>query len=1590
MRVLKRCGQLQEVSFDKVLQRIKTLCDISPKCSEIDPTELAQKVISRIYDKVSTMELDELAAQIAVSLGTINLEWQTLANRIIISNNHKNTNPVFSEVIGKLRSAGLVSKQLFEVVEGNHELLNNTIDHNRDYTFDYFSFKTLEKAYLIQLNNVVQERIQYMWMRVAIGIHGDDIERVIESYEGMSGKYFTHATPTLFHAGTEFPQLLSCFLLGVQDSVDGIYKTISDCAMISKWAGGIGIHVSNIRAKGSLIRGTNGKTDGIIPMLRVFNETARYINQCFTPDTVVYTKNGHKSIDSVTSKDYVLTKDGSFKRVLGIVRNSVDEEIMSIRTTHSIESVQCTNVHEICVLRNQKKMTPFTKIIDNLNKNSIEAEFIPASEITSSDFMLFPKPNYELDVPEYSEEVCRFYGILLGNGHYTKKKNCSSIECGITCGYSKQDTLDFVKGFLQERNIHLWEVPGVNCVSIRWTYSQNIPITYEQLYKDTEKYIPGEFLHLPRPKQMQIIRGLIETDGSIQKEIYFNSSSRSLIEGMRYMLLCQGILTSGKLKNTVGNISSYKNIPTVKQPLVLRIPKHEKICEVLDIVPSKYLKFFEYDNILYSRVKKIEQEHYTGYVYDLNVEDNHNYVTHMGLVHNSGKRNGSFAIYLEPWHDDVFEFIECRKNHGDENARARDLFYALWIPDLFMKRVEEDGEWHTFCPDTCPKLVENFGDEFEKCYAEYVEKKMYRRVFPARKLWNEILKAQMETGTPYLCYKDAANRKSNQKNLGIIRSSNLCVAPDTKILTDKGYIEIQTLKNMKTNVWNGKEFSEVIVKQTGQDQELISVSFSNGSTLKCTKYHKFYIQKRFSPRNLKTDILEHSSVDVVEAQHLKQGMKIVKCEYPVIDGEKELKDAYTNGIFSGDGTYGNISDKNPDERQCKFKALDGKAYCKRHIDKQMDDSVADHCQGISYEKKPQVSLYGGKIQLLEHLSYRSHGKENNQGNVNKLNVCLPLDLEEKFFVPMNNYSLQSKLEWFAGYCDADGTVARNMNNQSLQLACIHKEFLHNVMLMLQTCGISSKVRLNRKARKTLLPDGKGGKKEYNCNQIWRLLISSTQLQKLVSLGFSPKRLRIISHSPQRNAEKFITIEKVEDLGDIDDTYCFNEPKRHAGLFGGVISQNCSEIMEYSDHKEYACCTLASIGLPKFVSPRTFDSEVVVTIFSKPNCSYCAVAEALCKRNGFTYTKKVLDQDYTMDELRAYISSQGHTPPERIPFPQIVMNSSYVGGFEGLHRHVTPVFDFDNLMKYTRVAIRNLDLIIDLNYYPVTETELSNKRHRPLGLGVQGLADVYAMMGYSFDSAEAAKLNKKIFATIHYAAMEESMTLAKEKGAYETFKGSPLSEGKFQFDLWEKEPEKFISDTCILDWELLRREVMEHGVRNSLLLAPMPTASTAQILGNNECIEPYTNNIYVRRVLAGDFVVINKYLIRDMTELGLWSEEMKDRIIMHNGSIQNIQEIPVYIRNIYKTVWDLSQKALIDQAADRGIYICQSQSLNLFLESPNIRNLSSMHFYSWQKGLKTGMYYLRSRPAANAQQFTVDPRLYQKFKNKESECESCSG
>ena len=754
MFVIKRDGRKEPVHFDKITARISKL-SFGLNSTFVIPHRVAKAVIQGLYDGVTTTELDELAARTSANMTVIHPEYAVLAARIAVSNLHKNTKKNFSRIIEELYNyvdpktnakAPLIADDVYEIIQNNKDRLDAAIVHHRDYNYDFFGFKTLEKSYLLRMHGKIVERPQHMLMRVAVGIHKHDIDAAIQTYDLMSEKWFTHATPTLYNAGTPKAQLSSCFLLTMKDdSIKGIYDTLKNCAEISQSAGGIGLSIHNVRAKGSYIKGTGGESNGLVPMLQVFNSTARYVDQ------------------------------------------------------------------------------------------------------------------------------------------------------------------------------------------------------------------------------------------------------------------------------------------------------------------------------------------------------------------GGGKRKGAFAIYLEPWHADIFDFLDLRRPHGKEEMKARDLFFALWIPDLFMKRVKENGKWSLMCPNECPGLCDTYGDEFEALYTKYEAEGKFRKQINAQELWFHILDAQTETGNPFMLYKDHVNRKSNQKNLGVIRSSNLC----------------------------------------------------------------------------------------------------------------------------------------------------------------------------------------------------------------------------------------------------------------------------------------------------------------------------------------------------------------------------------------------TEIVEYTAPDEVAVCNLASINLSRFV-----DTE---------------------KRT----------------------------------------------------------FDFEKLREITYIVTKNLNKVIDINYYPVEEARKSNMRHRPVGLGVQGLADVFLMLRHPFESDEARILNTNIFETIYYAALCASKDLAKIEGAYESYQGAPISQGQFQFDMWNVTPSNR------WDWETLRQEILQYGVRNSLLVAPMPTASTSQILGNNECFEPYTSNIYTRRVLSGQFLVVNKHLLKDLIELELWSEEMKNAIIANNGSIQSIEGIPQEIKDLYKTAWEIKQRAIIDMAADRGAFIDQSQSLNLFMESPNYKKLTSAHFYAWEKGLKTGMYYLRSRPAVDPIKFTVD-------------------
>ena len=1491
MKVIKRSGESEDVSFDKVLQRMKNLCvGFGKPALDVDVYDISQKVCARIYNNVATSELDELAAQICSSMIVNHPDYGELASRIIVSNHHKNTSPSFSEAMTLLYThtdvdgepCPLIDKQVYDVICKHKEKLNSYMDYKRDYEFDYFGFKTLERAYLMKLNGKIVERPQHMFMRVALGVHGSDIKDALQMYDLMSKKYYIHATPTLFNSGTRRPQLSSCFLLSSEDSIDGIYDTLKECANISKYAGGIGMHIHSIRAKRSKIRGTNGNSTGIIPMLRVFNNTARYVNQCMTPDVTVYSKKGVVRMDDVRIGDELVTIDGTYKKVNSISINNVDKDILKIRTTYSTDPIQVTKEHEMYVVPGQSKSLNLDVIKNHVEKGIAKPHFVCAKDVTVDDLVGYPIPNTTEDIVE-DNDFCRFYGIMISDGyiHHNANTEFNNYEIAVN---TKTETFTFLCGYLKKCNITYCvnsNETKPDEVYIRWAMDQtNLPMSHQDIYKtnslDSQKHIHPRFLNLPREKALALIHGLLETGSSDSKQLYFHTTSKDVVNSLRYILLRLGVLTSGKVHDAIDN----KN----KGCYILCIPKHVNLVTELTFEPCQDVEFFEHDNIIWSRISEIEEVKYTGPVYDFNMMDNHNYtLANFGLVHNSGKRNGSIAVYLEPWHADVEGFLDLRKPHGHEEERTRDLFLALWIPDLFMRRVQENKVWSLMCPDVCKGLADVYGEEFDRLYEEYEAAGKFVKQIPAQKIWFKILESQIESGQPYMLYKDASNTKSNQKNLGTIKSSNLCVAPETPILTTEGYVPIKELHGKRVRVWNGHEFSETVIHQTGRMQKLMKVGFCNGMTLRCTPYHKFYIEVGARPGT-------RSYVKEIEAKDLKTGMKIVSHNLPTIRNfTATMKFPYTHGLFCAEGTYSNQYDPKPFSTR-----LDNGTKCSDH----------------SKEAFPIIRLYGAKKDLVQHID----SVYSLPGTNDSLTVGLHNDIADKFFVPIN-YSLETKVQWLAGLVDGGGIVVENNGVKNIQIASINKEFLQNVLLMLQTMGISTKVGVEIK------------RKQYTCKKLYKLNIDAYSVCHLIDLGFAPKRLDVnVCRMAHHETIPFIKVNMIDVSEDFDDTYCFNEPKRHAGMFNGVLTSQCTEIIEYTDKDETAVCNLASIALPSFVSPG--------------------------------------------DDGKA------------------------------------PIIDHAKLHEVAKIATKNLNKVIDVTFYPVEKARRSNLRHRPIGIGVQGLADMFVLMKVPFDSPEAAAMNRDVFETIYHGALEASMEIAKKRhefseeyktcnddqrkvelseylkrnefdpdpftskypGAYVSYDGCPASKGILQFDMWGVTP----SDRY--DWSALKQDIIKYGLRNSLLLAPMPTASTSQILGFNECIEPFTSNMYKRKTLAGEFIIINKYLIKELIQTGIWSKELKDRIILQDGSIQDIPEIPQNIRDMFKTVWEMKQKTMIDMASERAAYICQSQSLNLFMEDPDFKKLSSMHFYAWSKGLKTGLYYLRSKPKAQAQKFTIDPSM----------------
>jgi len=1085
--IIKHNGNIENFEYNKIYNRLNKLKYINYTLSNnIDINLICKKLLSMITDNIESNNIDILASEICANLIINHYDYGLLGARILVSNlDHKlkvkYNVETFTEITNliNLKIPNYLSESYVSFINTNKLELNKIINNEYNLSIDYFSFKTLERLYLIKdnNNNDTLETIQSLWLRVSISIHmrsENYLQKIKETYEYLALGKFIHATPTLFHSGTNYQQLSSCFLMGVDDNLENIFKNFADIAQISKWAGGIGLHLSNIRSKGQLIKKTNGISSGIIPILQILNNIGRYVNQ-------------------------------------------------------------------------------------------------------------------------------------------------------------------------------------------------------------------------------------------------------------------------------------------------------------------------------------------------------------------SGKRNGSIAVYIEPWHGDILEFLELRKNNGNEIDKCRDLFLGLWICDKFMNAVINNTDWYLMSEDICPNLSNTYGDEFDKLYDFYVKEKKYLKKINATYIWNKIITSQMETGTPYILFKDHINNKSNQKNIGTIKSSNLCVDGNTKILTSEGYIIIKDYINKNVEVWNGEEWSNVKIFKTGLHINLIRVIFSNNTYIDCTEDHEFYIEQ-YCNNTKKYNIIK------VSASNLKKNDKLIKFKLPNPIHYKineEFNYPYTHGYYCGN-----------------------------------NNSIAND---------KIIILNKNKNYLLKFFLFKNYFIAKN-----KINIILHNDINDKYTIPINS-KLYIRLKWFEGLVDSCGHIFKPRykynkifcNNYILVIINYNISFLIEVRYMLHTLGIESFI--------------------HKINDTYKFIINSTELYKLYLLGFSPKKNNFIIEQPNIDFNKNIKVVNITNSFQNVDTYCFTEPKKHMGVFNGILCSQCSEITEYSSSSEYSVCNLASIAVNKFY------------------------------KNG--------------------------------------------------------KYDFNELHDIAKHITYNLNNIIDINYYPTNETKLSNLKNRPIGIGIQGFADLLAIMKLPYESKEAILLSANIMETIYHGSLVMSNILAKQYGPYDTYHGSPISQGIFQFNMWNVEPSMW-------DWNELKNNILKDGVRNSLTTALMPTASTSQILGNNECFEPYTTNLYTRLTLAGNFIVINKHLQKDLEELNLWNENIRNKLITSYGSVKNINEIPDNLKEIYKTVWEIKQKSIIDHAISRGPFVDQSQSMNLFFQNPESSKLTSALIYAWRNGLKTGMYYLRSQSSINTQQFTVE--LNNDNNNNDNKiCLSCS-
>lgn len=1544
MSVIKRSNEVQPMSRDKILKRIRRECEEHSPILKCDPVVVAEKVAEGVYDGVTTRELDELTITIAKNMVIQHPDYEKLAARIAISGHQKDTdyhrhrsipgiNTQIAFVVWSLfhntdqngDHSPLLQKELYEYILENQSLIDEHINYERDFSLSIFGFQTLTRAYLMKAltpdfpERGIVERPQDMFMRVALGIHcvkpnkfvhpsqkfsdyerrtGEliddfsiassmvkardefvpDLDQAFQTYSYMSKGYFIHATPTLFYSGTPRPGLSSCFLLAMDsDSIRGIYKTLSDCALISKNAGGIGVHIHKIRANQSYIRGTAGKSNGIVPMLKVYNDTAKYVDQCFAPGTVVYTIEGPKNIENIKVKDKLLTSTGNFKPVERVLEHDYEGEIFVISHSGAVNGTKVTPEHQILAITNTDTGISST-LKERLTRGYVTAKMTDAKDLLLGDLVAFPVSN--------------------------------------------------------------------------------------------ELYVVKENQHM-------------------------------------------------------------------------------------------------HNGVLYTPITSISKEHYSGKVYDFEVSEEHTYVTELGACHNGGgKRKGAFAIYLACWHADILDFLELKLPQGQEHLRSRDLFYAFWRNDYFMECVLEDRDWYLMCPDECPGLAEVYGEDFVRLYEGYVEEGKYRKVVKAREVYQAVIKSRVECGVPYIGEKDSINRKSNQSNLGVIQSSNLCVSGDTYILTQEfGQIPIRDLVWKECiRVWNGEEWSATQVRQTGEHKDLLKVSFSNGVTLNCTPEHRFYLKygdhhKYVEAKSLKrgdvlidyklpsySQVVTNLSLETeirsalidndlenlfkllrlqlqtygVDSSYSENGLVLSDKDHniEVLKVEEGYKDANTycfteskrhmgmfNGILTGQCTEIALYSDTYEHGTCftadteivtetgirKIVDCDGKNVF-AYFDNDVDLGRAEHYEKATLINNGIKTVFEVKTQgnkplkaTADHpILVRKSGPRNTKVNTyvwKKVSELVEGDLVYTPGIQQNekyNIDIDENLddEWLsAGWMLGDGwmtkggwgscfgptdTYARNivipqMRKWDSETDVIGNGHRKSVKTYVQPNGVTN-WQTNKTNFKLLLQDRFGftqALESEKCIPYKVKLSSPKEIANFLSGLFSADGCVVYSRGK-------LSI----NLSSASETL-LHDAQSLLIPFGIKASVRFGEVVKTSTGRFQGTLTIhGSIYMSRFmksigfrlcpIKEYKFKQNYALKLEQMTRDIYHNISKVICVKE----IGKETVYDLSLPKAHNFVAN-GHIVHNcnlaSIALPRFVE----YGDAE------SPYYDYRRLHEVAQIVTRNINKVIDRNYYPTPESERSNYRHRPIGIGVQGLWDVFMMFRLPFGSPEAIKLDKTIFETIYHGALTASLELAKEEGPYSSFwynGGCPLSKGLFQFDLWADGDKH----SGMWDWEDLRSKIMEIGVRNSELIAPMPTASTSQILGWTECFEPIKSNLYKRKTSSGEFIVINKYLYKDIEKLGLDIAYIREQIEANGGSVQKIEELPIELKELYKTVWDMDQTLIVDHCASRSPYVSQCCSMNLYFDVVDPEILMKVDIYSWMKGIKT-QYYTHSRSLTKAKQ-----------------------